>query len=125
MPTSIYTSRPKMQTAILRHHYQFNPLFPSDTFPESDSVLIVGEDKDVALVNSHLPEAGQALPHKRSAQSLAAMGLADGQVMDIAAPAIVTAEDSPYEMLAITGHKAKARIASQKARHAFLRVRVT
>jgi hypothetical protein len=53
------------------------------------------------------------------------MGLADGQVVDVAAPAIVTAKDGRHEVLAITGHKVEARIASQKVRHAFLRIGIT
>ena len=87
--------------------------------------MIVGEDEDVALVNPGSSEGGKASLHQRSAKPLAAMGLADGQVMDIAAPAIVTAEDGPHEMLSIMSHKADVRIALKIARYAFLRIRVT
>jgi len=46
-------------------------------------------------------------------------------VVDIAAPAIVATEDGSHEMLAITGNKAEEMVAIKKARHAFLRIRVT
>jgi len=87
--------------------------------------LIIGENEDVALVNPVSSEGGEASLNQHSAQSSAAMALADGQVMDVAAPAIVAAEDGSHEMLSIMGHKAQARIAMEIARYAFLRVRVT
>jgi hypothetical protein len=111
--------------SVLGHHDQFDSLRPPDVFPEGDSVSVVGEDKKVAFVNPVSPEGRQASLNQRSAETLAAMGLADSQVVDVAAPAIVSTEDHSHQMLSLTSHKAEAGIALQKARYAFPRIRVT
>ena len=124
-PVICYSPSSLIVSSVLGHHHQFHPLVPADAFPEGDGVWTVGEDEDVALVNSGSSEGGEAPLDQHSAHSSAAMGFADGQVVDVAAPAIVAAEHGPHEMLSVVGHEAEARVAVKIARYVFLRIRVT
>ena len=63
--------------------------------------MIVPKNENVTLVNALALKRGQTLLNQGSGDSLPAVGLADRQVVDVTAPAVVPAQYHPCQLKAI------------------------
>jgi len=73
------------------HHGELVAPCPPNASPEDDRIRIVGEHEDVTLLNAYPLQTAQTRGYQISAHALPATGLIYGQVMDVAAPAVMTA----------------------------------
>jgi len=81
--------------------------------PEDLALGIVGEEKEVAFEDAEAGEAVEAGGDQGLAQALFAMFPGHGQVMQAAAPPIVTAQDRPDDPVCVARDETQARIARE------------
>ena len=86
---------------------------PAQRLPESAAVLIFAVDKEVAFVDALRRQAGEAARHQRPADALPAIRRDHGEMVDVAATAVVPAQYCPHRRVVAHGDEAEAGIARQ------------
>src|SRR5579859_1076078 len=104
------------------HHLQFRSQLPAGMRPEFHAGCIVGEDEDVAFLNAGLAEFRQTGMDQLPTNALLTVPPGHRQMMQITAPAIVTAEHGANEATVLFSNKTETRIASQIRRDGRTRV---
>src|SRR5262245_11306359 len=82
----------------------------SDVPPERGAVVVVGEEEDVALGNAQARELPEAPPEERPRDAAPPVARRDGEVMQVAAPPIVAAEDGTDQHVARSRDHAQGRV---------------
>jgi len=95
------------------HQPQFRSQAPASVRPELHPFRVISEDKDVALGNAGPAEFRQTNIHQLPADAATPMAFGHRQVMQVAAPAIVTAQQGANDSAVFLGHDAQPRIAPQ------------
>jgi hypothetical protein len=76
-----------------RKYLDVRPPLPAGTLPELLPGFVLAEDKEVALFDACVFKRIETGVHQSTAQSFSAVMLVDAEMIEIAAPAVVTAED--------------------------------
>jgi hypothetical protein len=100
---------------IFLHHQQVTAFVPAVVQPKIFTVGVVGEQKNIALLNFSPVQPGQTGVHKSFAQALVAVSRCHREVMERAAPSIMPAQNRSDNFAAARGHEAHARIAPEIA----------
>ena len=84
---------------------------PADPFPETETVLIVIKDEEVAFLNIMLAQCRQTGIDEAACDAPVATVGGNGQMMNVAAPAVMTGKYGPDHLSAVFGYKTHLRIA--------------
>ena len=105
------------------HHLETGAFGPAMVLPKSLADGVVRKQKNIALGNALPREVGQTGGDELFADAQPAMGFGNGQMMQIAAPPIMPAQNRADNFIAADRHATQVRIAIQKRSDVFAAVR--
>ena len=111
-------------TGSQRKDDQGRSLLRAYATPEVLSLCIVAKDEQVALLNSLLAQTGETTLNKLPANAPTAMGRCDDNVVNETAAAVMAAQDSANDDVALDRNEAQARVSLQVLRYSCRRIGV-
>lgn len=95
------------------HQLNIRPRIPPDALPKFLAGRIAGEEEDGAFLDAKLAEFCQARLDELPAKAALPVPFGNGEMMQVAAPAIVAAQRGADDATIFLRHKTHARVASQ------------
>jgi hypothetical protein len=116
---------PSRAAAVIQanlHQPQFRSQPPTGVRPKLHTRRVVREDEDVAPLNAGLSEFRQTGIYELPADAATPVTFQHRQMMQVTAPAVVTAQHGADDSAILFRNKAEARVAPQKRRYGRARV---
>jgi hypothetical protein len=99
----------------MRHELDVVAVSPTQAAPECPSCVVLRQDHEMTLIEASLPEGVDAALRECSTDAASAMGRGHGQVLEIAAPTVGSAEDGADDAIVLGRDEAQAGVEAQVA----------